>query len=184
MVFTSAGSSPLARGTLELEDPRGAVSGLIPARAGNTDTRGICYSELRAHPRSRGEHTLDGVQVNGYSGSSPLARGTLCVVIELAHGVGLIPARAGNTQLDGSRCQPGGAHPRSRGEHRRVEGCIVFTAGSSPLARGTPANLIASKPKVGLIPARAGNTRVRPEPGGSARAHPRSRGEHCAGVPF
>ena len=50
-------------------------------------------------------------------GSSPLARGTLCLFWNIWAGAGLIPARAGNTkgkeEQDGVR----GAHPRSRGEH-------------------------------------------------------------------
>ena len=34
-----AGSSPLARGTLGLEDVQAAEMGLIPARAGNTPSK-------------------------------------------------------------------------------------------------------------------------------------------------
>ena len=75
------------------------------------------------------------------------------------------------------RCVPA-AHPRSRGEHvvqqRRADNAV----GSSLLARGTQLSLHQHCIHVGLIPARAGNTRktrwwvCRP------RAHPRSRGEH------
>ena len=70
----------------------------------------------------------------------------------------LIPARAGNTRLRWTARAVTAAHPRSRGEHK-AEPCVPPpVAGSSPLARGTPANHGCRR-------------RVVP-------AHPRSRGEH------
>ena len=50
------GSSPLARGTLHDIMCRSAGAGLIPARAGNTETVLSDNVLSRAHPRSRGEH--------------------------------------------------------------------------------------------------------------------------------
>ncbi len=70
------------------------------------------------------------------------------------------------------------AHPRSRGEHLVPCAGGPFVLGSSPLARGTRGGGEGDGGVVGLIPARAGNTRLgneRPRPVG---AHPRSRGEH------
>ena len=117
MRTAAMGSSPLARGTHHPHHHSCGDLGLIPARAGNT----MCLtSRLRigwAHPRSRGEHLLDGLPLNVSGGSSPLARGTLRVTVavgplegssplargtRLIHeegsaGLGLIPARAGNT---------------------------------------------------------------------------------------
>ena len=51
------GSSPLARGTWERVLRKPPVVGLIPARAGNITQFTPPNSPLRAHPRSRGEHT-------------------------------------------------------------------------------------------------------------------------------
>ena len=94
------------------------------------------------------------------AGSSPLARGT-----HLHEGGGhgdrrLIPARAGNTALTGTRSPTFTAHPRSRGEHafEKATGYDVF--GSSPLARGTPGYTAGVRGSRRLIPARAGNTKV------------------------
>ena len=50
-------------------------------------------------------------------GSSPLARGTLIVVMVVIRRSGLIPARAGNTLGADGWDKNSRAHPRSRGEH-------------------------------------------------------------------
>ena len=117
MVFTSAGSSPLARGTPRPPRPWLSNPGLIPARAGNTTCERLLGCLGRAHPRSRGEHGLPLNRDMVYVGSSPLARGTPVVGLDPFTVHGLIPARAGNTQPPWQQ-EPGvGAHPRSRGEH-------------------------------------------------------------------
>ena len=91
---------------------------------------------------------------------------------------GLIPARAGNTYpCGGGRVAPG-AHPRSRGEHWAFTYESQVIPGSSPLARGTRPGLSRRGDRQGLIPARAGNTRVWTLEMTTLRAHPRSRGEH------
>ena len=51
-----------------------------------------------------------------------------------------------------------GAHPRSRGEHQAGRLGNTLDLGSSPLARGTPADKRLEIAAYGLIPARAGNT--------------------------
>ena len=94
----------------------------------------------------------------GYSGSSPLARGTLETTP---------PARS-----------PRPVHPRSRGEHYRRLTEPQLTAGSSPLARGTRPASRCSCFHRRFIPARAGNTWMMPLVPSISTVHPRSRGEH------
>ena len=111
-------------------------------------------------------------------GSSPLARGTPSNIPANFGGIGLIPARAGNTVARKFAGSSSRAHPRSRGEHCVWMVGVGGILGSSPLARGTLQTAGDSGHKKGLIPARAGNT---PPPRLSwtlPRAHPRSRGEH------
>ena len=56
--------------------------------------------------------------------------------------------------------------------------CVIFSLGSSPLARGTRGcGFLSSTPRR-LIPARAGNTNLGNLLGLPVAAHPRSRGEH------
>ena len=56
--------------------------------------------------------------------------------------------------------------------------------GSSPLARGPPAQFHGATARYGLIPARAGTTISASFSRRSARAHPRSRGDHRHSIPI
>ena len=91
---------------------------------------------------------------------------------------GLIPARAGNTSVSFIPLVDGRAHPRSRGEHSTPCSPCRLKPGSSPLARGTLVYQVTEDGRLGLIPARAGNTRPAGLKVEGDRAHPRSRGEH------
>ena len=115
-------------------------------------------------------------------GSSPLARGTRYPSTCARHRRGLIPARAGNTFRHQRQLQGARAHPRSRGEHSTSWLLILFSEGSSPLARGTPAAVESISRFTGLIPARAGNTPFPIHRYPACGAHPRSRGEHFQAV--
>ena len=140
---------------------------------------GTIAGRPRAHPRSRGEHRwLNEVAANS-AGSSPLARGTRGGCAGWCGRWGLIPARAGNTEVDGLETLEARAHPRSRGEHNRFRVLAEERLGSSPLARGTQPLPCPGRGTPGLIPARAGNTQPSPATSQPAGAHPRSRGEHA-----
>ena len=172
---------------------------LIPARAGNTLFICSHTPSTAAHPRSRGEHHFTHYGCRRDRGSSPLARGTLLLVLADALLSRLIPARAGNTLgiaglpasdaahprsrgehpfLPLGVLAPGAAHPRSRGEHTGKLNASPVIFGSSPLARGTPLPSFLLDQHTRLIPARAGNTVGRCSFRLLLTAHPRSRGEH------
>ena len=131
------GSSPLARGPLTPRARGVAIIRLIPARAGNTLSMFLEWRLFTAHPRSRGEHFHDASATRAGAGSSPLARGTLRKVSYALGPSRLIPARAGNTQVEGFADFSASAHPRSRGEHGYEGFALAHCFGSSPLARGT-----------------------------------------------
>ena len=131
------GSSPLARGTPRHIKCPCEHHRLIPARAGNTLSMFLEWRLFTAHPRSRGEHFHDASATRAGAGSSPLARGTLRKVSYALGPSRLIPARAGNTQVEGFADFSASAHPRSRGEHLPYRDPRKRTDGSSPLARGT-----------------------------------------------
>ena len=93
------GSSPLARGAPISIGWVPIRVGLIPARAGSTRTSFPKNFRLRAHPRSRGEHSYSTPSASSSAGSSPLARGALLGSLPWFSSIGLIPARAGSTWL-------------------------------------------------------------------------------------
>ena len=117
-VFIAVGSSPLARGTRCRTRLGCAHARLIPARAGNTPSDSPRVPAYTAHPRSRGEHSVDILSRYAHFGSSPLARGTLTARRNTSPPKRLIPARAGNTARGTGSIWGLAAHPRSRGEHR------------------------------------------------------------------
>ena len=172
------GSSPLAQGTPLRPSGESGVGGLIPTHAGNTLKSTRCMALTRAHPRSRREHSPTKALRRRTWGSSPLTRGALRQIVQLAHGLRLIPAHAGNTPRQ-NRCGINRrAHPRSRGEHHTVRLKVPDTEGSSPLTRGALFGFRESSSSSGLIPAHAGSTRFVADARGRFGAHPRSRGEH------
>ena len=74
---SGAGSSPLARGLHLVQRVGRAVSRIIPARAGFTCPLSPSTSTRTDHPRSRGVYDMWNRFADGWSGSSPLARGLL-----------------------------------------------------------------------------------------------------------
>ena len=173
--------------------------GLIPAHAGKTWPCPDAAGRPGAHPRSRGENGDALIAAVNPTGSSPLTRGKLAPpsgrghhrvahprsrgenAVErraTRHRERLIPAHAGKTGRSESCPHPRPAHPRSRGENRTVRIVSPPQAGSSPLTRGKPDNILLAGLSARLIPAHAGKTGGEAPPRLPSPAHPRSRGEN------
>ena len=172
------GSSPLARGTLQVQRDRLADGRFIPARAGNTSIFSRQPPVPAVHPRSRGEHLPSPRELGDVAGSSPLARGTPRRSSPPCRTARFIPARAGNTSNWWMSTEASPVHPRSRGEHLDQVVGDLAADGSSPLARGTLRTSCRTDAHGRFIPARAGNTPVGALRARAVPVHPRSRGEH------
>ena len=172
------GSSPLTRGKRIARWCCGSCSGLIPAHAGKTHTRGYPAPPCTAHPRSRGENANRAPRYCTVTGSSPLTRGKQLHSAALRACPGLIPAHAGKTTHWLPPARRVWAHPRSRGENILWQNKACAPEGSSPLTRGKLTGRDSDVPCRGLIPAHAGKTRSRNYRLRHRRAHPRSRGEN------
>ena len=106
------------------------------------------------------------------SGSSPLSRGIRVAVCQLLPHRRIIPALAGNTNVQPA-CDIGlRDHPRSRGEYGNQVYLTHHEAGSSPLSRGILKAWVETTVKARIIPALAGNTHTRMDPSHSAPDHP------------
>ena len=133
------------------------------------------------HPRSRGEYGADLWFASADHGSSPLSRGIRETCEFDGHCSRIIPALAGNTATPSHRAGTFPDHPRSRGEYVVSLVIGVLAVGSSPLSRGILHLFDGLLPRLGIIPALAGNTCSMPASTLRFRDHPRSRGEY---MPF
>ena len=132
------GSSPLARGTRMNVKKLLSTRRFIPAYAGNSILDIVYLPNHSVHPRLRGELFARKGDEIGYTGSSPLTRGT-----RAAHRIKnrfhrFIPAYAGNSAGKVLRRRSLTVHPRLRGELRGKKFKDDSIIGSSPLTRGTP----------------------------------------------
>ncbi len=149
---------------------------IIPARAGFTAPAGPVAAARWDHPRSRGVYEVDVPVKSLLNGSSPLARGLPGDHITGWWEAGIIPARAGFTGRRSRRRGSRRDHPRSRGVY--ADRWLIRTVhdGSSPLARGLPQDRPLPRGPLGIIPARAGFTRISDSVATDLADHPRSRG--------
>ena len=91
-------------------------------------------------------------------GSSPLTRGKQPGNAQNTLDPRLIPAHAGKTISHSTPCSLRWAHPRSRGENRRLIQTHPGETGSSPLTRGKLDTTDKTVNQARLIPAHAGKT--------------------------
>ena len=92
----------------------------------------------------------------------------------------IIPAYAGNTGQFQRSCPPIEDHPRVCGEHWDTAPSKSREKGSSPRMRGTRLSAWLSPPRLGIIPAYAGNTYSFFRSLAAEQDHPRVCGEHSA----
>ena len=173
-----SGSSPRGRGTpvrgwLAVRSPR-----FIPARAGNTRQCQETLVRQTVHPRAGGEHNPGHDGAIHDAGSSPRGRGTRKPQSEEETRSRFIPARAGNTPRSPTCTITSTVHPRAGGEHVLGISRAHGHAGSSPRGRGTHVAAHAVRVVGRFIPARAGNTRIKPRIPLYPSVHPRAGGEH------
>ena len=178
----TAGSSPLSRGIRDADGDHSLHPRIIPALAGNTRHRRGMSTTNSDHPRSRGEYAPRGLVRNSVGGSSPLSRGILPRSQPSRVAAGIIPALAGNTSARAAARPPTPDHPRSRGEYGTGDYAGDSHSGSSPLSRGIRDRLASCYFLPRIIPALAGNTRLRRRRFPGWWDHPRSRGEYVWGL--
>ena len=90
-------------------------------------------------------------------GSSPRARGAVCLCARTLDAHRIIPARAGSSSREVCRGPESWDHPRARGEQIVCVSLVLLSMGSSPRARGAVSFENKQDENNGIIPARAGS---------------------------
>ena len=154
----------------------------------------------RDHPRIRGEHHGEVVEVEAAVGIIPAYAGSTVVrpVVDAVGGdhprirgehvrnsfgayvsVGIIPAYAGSTAIQASNPGFDPDHPRIRGEHVCLGNDVCPSAGIIPAYAGsTLSETDDALREVGSSPHTRGARRTTHMPAAARRDHPRIRGEH------
>ena len=183
------GSSPLARGTQDLDRLGYVADRFIPAYAGNSWRLRYSCGLVPVHPRLRGELAVGSFSDKIVSGSSPLTRGTQLAIRQRERGRRFIPAYAGNSRVRESLLFDSAVHPRLRGELKVKVKKVFILLGSSPLTRGTHQSIDEVRVNARFIPAYAGNSSEPQRFWQPVSVHPRLRGElakksiYCSSVP-
>ena len=133
-------SSPLARGTQDLDRLGYVADRFIPAYAENSWRLRYSCGLVPVHPRLRGELKTSPYLNAEASGSSPLTRGTLISFCAIRNVRRFIPAYAGNSERSRKVPHSLAVHPRLRGELSLRLIKKIDRNGSSPLTRGTHLN--------------------------------------------
>ena len=117
---TVQGSSPRVRGSLKQYFRFRSFLGIIPAGAGLTEGFISYILDQRDHPRRCGAHSSWNLSILSASGSSPRVRGSLVLLDDNAHLLGVIPAGAGLTLLGTYQFFQRRDHPRGCGAHQEI----------------------------------------------------------------
>ncbi len=156
--LTANGLSPLARGTPITQGRQCGPFRFIPAGAGNSAFLRQIWRCCAVYPRWRGELLKIEPPGRAAIGLSPLARGTLELLMLSKYQLRFIPAGAGNSANNRPLLDPTTVYPRWRGELAENSQNNAITAGLSPLARGTQQQQYFPQCCQRFIPAGAGNS--------------------------
>ena len=176
-----AGSSPPTRGAPTSDSERALQGRIIPAYAGSTALSSNFMTSLPDHPRLRGEHAEQPIEIMLDEGSSPPTRGARAFFYTTVTNFRIIPAYAGSTTPQRVTMRGTGDHPRLRGEHARPRSGSARSRGSSPPTRGARHPALPGRRMDRIIPAYAGSTDRLQDRRMGRPDHPRLRGEHSAG---
>ena len=149
----------------------------IPAGAGNSPDDSLPKTKAAVYPRWRGELCFPTTNLAMLRGLSPLARGTLELLMLSKYQLRFIPAGAGNSANNRPLLDPTTVYPRWRGELAENSQNNAITAGLSPLARGTQQQQYFPQCCQRFIPAGAGNSYSLSFAARRMAVYPRWRGE-------
>ena len=153
------GSSPRMRGKRRLWSTSRWPSWIIPAHAGQTEKSHQKQWFAPDHPRACGANLPPMPAIPIAAGSSPRMRGKLTLRRRHDHCERIIPAHAGQTDLDKFYGDVNADHPRACGANPCRPPIRWMNTGSSPRMRGKLGHRHRRYGRARIIPAHAGQTR-------------------------
>ena len=178
------GSSPRMRGKHRGTGQPDRPVRIIPAHAGQTQTRVYMILPNTDHPRACGANIPMVLGIDAFRGSSPRMRGKLPRPFWRPSGARIIPAHAGQTRpWSGSQCWKTD-HPRACGANNTGPAQAAGDIGSSPRMRGKLPRIRGPRGRGRIIPAHAGQTPRWTRPGTISPDHPRACGANDQGDRF
>ena len=152
------GSSPRMRGKRHGDRAQPRTLRIIPAHAGQTRTPSSRSRPPPDHPRACGANLPPMPAIPIAAGSSPRMRGKLTLRRRHDHCERIIPAHAGQTDLDKFYGDVNADHPRACGANDRTPLETLTIFGSSPRMRGKQRFSCSTRRDGRIIPAHAGQT--------------------------
>ena len=174
------GSSPRMRGKRRFSRSTRRDGRIIPAHAGQTEKSHQKQWFAPDHPRACGANLPPMPAIPIAAGSSPRMRGKLTLRRRHDHCERIIPAHAGQTDLDKFYGDVNADHPRACGANSVIAIDAMVVPGSSPRMRG---KRDAEKRRVHrerIIPAHAGQTYQRYSQRDRSADHPRACGANSS----
>ena len=161
VALDAIGSPPRVRGK-ELDFLPGFFGDRItPACAGKSAKAVTIEAIQKDHPRVCGEKPRFCGQADLVRGSPPRVRGKGWRTVAEALMIGITPACAGKSRLQGSNLQLPGDHPRVCGEKTAIHLSAASSSGSPPRVRGKADKTKLEKVWGGITPACAGKSDIR-----------------------
>ena len=163
MAKASPGLSPRVRGNPADHRAAQHLRGSIPARAGEPRAVAATTALFTVYPRACGGTGDSGSVSEFRRGLSPRVRGNHCAEHVRPLGGRSIPARAGEPGIPAAFRNFDEVYPRACGGTKMMPWPTANSPGLSPRVRGNRIGLGKVSPRLGSIPARAG------EPGSAVR---------------
>ena len=174
--WSPPGSSPRMRGKQGGWQQPNLCARIIPAHAGQTLAALGLRSMPSDHPRACGANAGSNCAATNSNGSSPRMRGKLDGRGDFGCARRIIPAHAGQTHQDAENHVLPADHPRACGANDVNKRFMGNGPGSSPRMRGKHREEAGYRDKDRIIPAHAGQTRVRWSKYDQRPDHPRACG--------